>query len=441
MTSCSPIHRTMRGSHIHGIVLTNSPHHVLIVHAMPPSARAWSLCSVHSTTGTMGRSKADELRRDAGRASESNKGHWRKGQPRLCVCVTRCTPPPPRARVHSLLIEHVQGVKLAAVVALCNHKHPGRDHCQCHHPPLISFAARPPRHRLSHPRLPSSLPPSLPSVRPPVPAHPDRNVVKALPWFSTVRAKLDDPAYSGFFLKFTTSHTNYSVPQCAPEDPTKCSVYYHDQEQTPEVPTAAQPNPDGKCTDGVCDCGTQPCGEYLWDHRNGSMLRDFIVNELFLNAQTGLGNPAISGVCDAQHHHTACHTQSLIALSPPPPLPRAQAQFLDASICPTAHFETLRLIHNHLLFQLTCANSPLTRWQFFIDDFWCSNQLCKETNNTVGGCPCGDPVQGPTEEDRHSQVSDLTENCCCYCSCCCCFCCCVFEVPALSWRACASILL
>lgn len=29
-----------------------------------------------------------------------------------------------------------------------------------------------------------------------------RNLVKALPWFSTVREKLQDPAYSGFFLKF-----------------------------------------------------------------------------------------------------------------------------------------------------------------------------------------------------------------------------------------------
>jgi hypothetical protein len=91
-----------------------------------------------------------------------------------------------------------------------------------------------------------------------------RNVVKALPWFASVREKLDDPAYSGWFLKFdpkqVESH-NTSVPVCAPEDPKKCSVYYHDQEQTPAVPTAAQPHPDGSCTDGECDVGTQPCGE------------------------------------------------------------------------------------------------------------------------------------------------------------------------------------
>jgi hypothetical protein len=76
-----------------------------------------------------------------------------------------------------------------------------------------------------------------------------------------VRKILDDPAYSGFFLKFSSATKNYSVPQCAPEDSSKCSPYYHDQEQTPGVPTAAQPHPDGVCTDGECDCGTQPCGE------------------------------------------------------------------------------------------------------------------------------------------------------------------------------------
>lgn len=29
-----------------------------------------------------------------------------------------------------------------------------------------------------------------------------RNLVKALPWFKSVREKLLDPAYSGFFLTF-----------------------------------------------------------------------------------------------------------------------------------------------------------------------------------------------------------------------------------------------
>lgn len=162
-----------------------------------------------------------------------------------------------------------------------------------------------------------------------------RNVVKALPWFSSVRKLLDDPAYSGFFLKF--GHGNLHVPNCAPENQSKCSVYYHDQEQTPEVPTAADPHPDGSCPSasaGGCDCGNQPCGEYLWDHRNGSMLREWIL-EHHIGGPTCMGSPAIDGL--------------------------------------------------------------------FIDDYWCSNLLCQE-DPSIRGCPCGDPVQGPTEIDRNSQA-------------------------------------
>lgn len=168
-----------------------------------------------------------------------------------------------------------------------------------------------------------------------------RNVVKALPWFRTVREKLDDPAFAGWFLKFdrrkkgkTGTSYHYHVPDCAPENSSKCSAYYHDQEQTPEVPTAKQPHPDGSCH-GACDCGSNPCGEYLFDFRNGSMLRDWIVDELILGP-TALGDPNIAGT--------------------------------------------------------------------FIDDFWCSDLLCRESNNTIAGCPCKDPVQGPTEIDRYAQT-------------------------------------
>ena len=80
----------------------------------------------------------------------------------------------------------------------------------------------------------------------------------------------------------------------------------------------------GNCSAGGCDCGSQPCGvnrtplprsglrrsddlrnvrvrtffffqEYLFDHRNGSMLRDFLVND-FIGGPTGVDNPAVSGV-------------------------------------------------------------------------------------------------------------------------------------------------
>lgn len=122
-----------------------------------------------------------------------------------------------------------------------------------------------------------------------------RNLVKALPWFASVREKLDDPAYSGWFLRFDASTSTYHVPACAAENSSKCSLYYHDQGQTPEVPTLAHPNPDGKCADGVCDCGTQPCGEYLFDHRNGTMLRDWLIKE-HIGGSMGLGSPSVDGV-------------------------------------------------------------------------------------------------------------------------------------------------
>ena len=92
-----------------------------------------------------------------------------------------------------------------------------------------------------------------------------RNIVKALRWFKAVREKLNDPTYSGFFLKFDPHHQrrhNYHVSPCARENTSKCSLYYHDQEQTPQVPTPDDdPDPDGSCVD-YCDCGTvQPAVE------------------------------------------------------------------------------------------------------------------------------------------------------------------------------------
>ena len=126
-----------------------------------------------------------------------------------------------------------------------------------------------------------------------------RNLVKALPWFTTVREKLEDPAYAGFFLKFsnTTCATTpacakdtYHVPSCDYNfDPPKCSPFYHDQEQTPQYPMG-----DGSCLK-PCDCGSVPCGEYLWDHRNGTMLTNFLADEV-IGGKLGMGNANIDGM-------------------------------------------------------------------------------------------------------------------------------------------------
>ena len=56
-----------------------------------------------------------------------------------------------------------------------------------------------------------------------------RNLVKALPWFTSVREKIMDPAYSGWFLQFS-GEGNYHVPQCDDNySPPRCSNFYHDQ--------------------------------------------------------------------------------------------------------------------------------------------------------------------------------------------------------------------
>ena len=128
----------------------------------------------------------------------------------------------------------------------------------------------------------------LKAVRPGVRVFGYRNIVKALPWFSAVRAAMDDPAYSGFFLRFAPNQT-YHVPQCDKNyDPPKCTPFYHDEEQTPGYPSG-----DGNCPAPACDCGVHPCGEYLFDHRNGTMLQDWIVNELL--GPSLVGNSNISG--------------------------------------------------------------------------------------------------------------------------------------------------
>lgn len=53
-----------------------------------------------------------------------------------------------------------------------------------------------------------------------------RNLVKALPWYTSVWTKLADPQYAGWFLKFSGAN-NYHVPQCDDTySPPLCSDFY-----------------------------------------------------------------------------------------------------------------------------------------------------------------------------------------------------------------------
>ncbi len=118
-----------------------------------------------------------------------------------------------------------------------------------------------------------------------------RNLVKALPWFSTVRTALEDPKYAGFFLRFKASGPTHS-PRCDGHyDPARCSDLYHDQIQTPQYPNNSKY--DGTCL-APCDCGSVPCGEYLFDFRNGTLLEEFLISK-FVMGPTGLASGAIDG--------------------------------------------------------------------------------------------------------------------------------------------------
>ncbi len=118
-----------------------------------------------------------------------------------------------------------------------------------------------------------------------------RNLVKALPWYTSVREKLCDPAYKGWFLKFKATEPH--VPRCDTNyDPPKCTAFYHDQEQTPQHPKGDAHH--GSCVQQPCDCGCVPCGEYLWNHRNQS-LREWLV-DVHVTGASSVGGPDVDGI-------------------------------------------------------------------------------------------------------------------------------------------------
>ena len=127
-----------------------------------------------------------------------------------------------------------------------------------------------------------------------------RNAIKALPWYTTVRVKAEDPAYASWFLPFNCSAASpvqgCHVPVCdANYDPPLCSALYHDESQSP-----GYPHGDGDCAAPACDTGGVPVGEYLLDFRNanvsvnGETLIEWYLGEYFFS-QSGGGNVNISG--------------------------------------------------------------------------------------------------------------------------------------------------
>jgi len=99
-----------------------------------------------------------------------------------------------------------------------------------------------------------------------------RNLVIAYAEFKQIREKLEDPQYHSWFLPFAA---NASAPRC--DKAGHCSDLFHTPSQRPGG-----------------DCGSVPCGWYVFDHRNQS-LRSWLVDDLMLGARYGLGNASVSG--------------------------------------------------------------------------------------------------------------------------------------------------
>ena len=68
----------------------------------------------------------------------------------------------------------------------------------------------------------------LKAARPGVRVMGYRNIVKALPWFSSVREKMDDPKTRNWFLPFNPKNTTpFHVPACDDNySPPRCSLLY-----------------------------------------------------------------------------------------------------------------------------------------------------------------------------------------------------------------------
>ena len=63
---------------------------------------------------------------------------------------------------------------------------------------------------------------------------------------------------SDWYFKFKPEGP-WSSDKCDAANKTLCSDLFHEQEQSPGFPHG-----DGDCTAPACDCGSVPCGFYIW---------------------------------------------------------------------------------------------------------------------------------------------------------------------------------
>jgi len=106
-----------------------------------------------------------------------------------------------------------------------------------------------------------------------------RCIVYAYPWYTSVRTILDDPAYADWFVKFKKEGP-WQAPKCDNNySPPKCSDFFHMQEQSP-----GYPHGDGDCAAPACDCGTKPCGFYLWNHSSTTVVKGQSFQDWFIHS-------------------------------------------------------------------------------------------------------------------------------------------------------------
>ena len=109
-----------------------------------------------------------------------------------------------------------------------------------------------------------------------------RNSVYGYPWFYEVRALLDDPEYEPWFIMFNASaETTYS-PKCDTNySPPKCTEYFHTQMDTPNLPGRGG---YGDCAPPACNCGTKPCGFFVFNHSSDVVIRNASFQQWFVDS-------------------------------------------------------------------------------------------------------------------------------------------------------------
>lgn len=106
-----------------------------------------------------------------------------------------------------------------------------------------------------------------------------KNSVYGYPWYTTVRFILDDEAYSPWFIKYS-GRPPYTSPPCDDNyTPPKCTDYFHTQMDTPNIPGRKG---YGTCAPPACNCGSKPCGFYVFNHSSDAIVHGLSFREWYV---------------------------------------------------------------------------------------------------------------------------------------------------------------